>query len=150
MSAAGSIQDSQLGLTQAELIILRQEREIVAAQEASRQGQSQSRNERSTMAEPRGRGTGRTSQASSTRGNSAASSSAARRVRLDSTSLSRIQNALENFMRQLTSRIEQVCFAFLLCASSLNRVYSWKKPPQQQCKKTREKQPPPLPKPTLK
>lgn len=108
MSAAGYSQDSQLGLTQAELIILRQEREIVAAQEASRQSQSQSRNDRSTMTEPRGRGTGRNSQASSTRGNSAASSSAARRVRLDSTSLSRIQNALENFMRQLTSRIEQV------------------------------------------
>lgn len=119
MSAAGYSQDSQLGLTQAELIILRQEREIVAAQEASRQGQSQSRNERSTMADPRGRGTGRTSQASSTRGNSAASSSAARRVRLDSTSLSRIQNALENFMRQLTSRIEQVRFTIFNSASVL-------------------------------
>lgn len=107
--SAGYSQDSQLGLTQAELIILRQEREIVAAQEA-RIAQSQSRTERSTMAEPRGRGTGRNSQASSTRGNSAASSSAARRVPLDSNSLGRIQNALENLMRTITERIQQVRF----------------------------------------
>lgn len=118
MSTA-SYSQAELGLTQAEIIILRQEREIVQAHEA-RQNQGSSRTERSTMAEPRGRGTGRNSQASSTRGNSAASSSAARRVPLDSTSLGRIQSALENMMRTMTNRIQQVCFVLPFCTLSAN------------------------------
>lgn len=125
MSAARHPQTSRFphvqGLTQAEIVILNQESEIIRAQEA-RQGQSQGRNERSTMAESRGRGTGRTSQASSTRGNSAASSSTARRFQLDSTSLSHIQDALDNVIRRMTNRIDEVGLTLSCCTSSANLI----------------------------
>lgn len=126
MSTAERSIDTQLGLTQSELVILRQEREIIAAQGA-RDSQSQSRSERSTMAESRGRGTGRASQASSTRATSTVSSSAARVATLDQNSLNRIHNALENFMHNIQVRLQQVRFVVSTQICPLTLHSSWKK-----------------------
>ena len=96
MSVAGSIPDTNLGLTQSELLILRQQTEIA----------SQSRTAGSTM--DRGRGTSRLSQPSSRAASAASSHSIQGRITMDSTSLGRIEAALQNLMRQISARIEQV------------------------------------------
>lgn len=101
MSAAGStISESQLGLTQSELLLLRQQTEVAL----------QSRSQGTTMAE-RGRGTSRHSQPSS-RAASAASShgSMQGRITLGSTDLSRITQSMDNVARQMQTRYQQVRF----------------------------------------
>jgi len=96
MSTAGSIPDSQLGLTQSELMILRQTQEVAA--QASRAG--------STAMADRGRGTSRASQPSSRAASAASSHSIQGRITMDSTSLGRIENALTNMARAIQARIE--------------------------------------------
>lgn len=99
MSAAGStISEGQLGLTQSELLILRQQTEVAL----------QSRSQGSAMAE-RGRGTSRHSQPSS-RAASAASShgSMQGRITLGSTDLSRITQSMDTVVRQMQTRYQQV------------------------------------------
>lgn len=88
MSTAGSIPDSQLGLTQAEMMILRQTQEVAA------QG--------------RGRESPRPSQPSSRAPSAASSAHSIGRITMDSTSLIRIENALNNMARGIQARIEQV------------------------------------------
>ena len=97
MSTAGSISDSQLGLTQSELMILRQTQEVAA----------QSRAGSATMPD-RGRGTSRHSQPSSRAASAASSHSIQGRITMDSTSLGRIENALNSLVRQIQARIEHV------------------------------------------
>lgn len=97
MSTAGSIPDTSIGLTQSELLILRQQSEIAA----------QSRAGGSAMPE-RGRGTSRHSQPSSRAASAASSHSLQGRITMDSNSLGRIDGALTNLIRQIQTRIEQV------------------------------------------
>ena len=97
MSAAGSIPDTNLGLTQSELLILRQQTEIATQSRAG-----------TTVVMDRGRGTSRHSQPSSRAASAASSHSIQGRITLDSNSLGRIELALQNLMRQISSRIEQV------------------------------------------
>lgn len=97
MSAAGSIPDTNLGLTQSELLILRQQTEIATQSRAG-----------TTVAMDRGRGTSRHSQPSSRAASAASSHSIQGRITMDSNSLGRIEQALQNLMRQISARIEQV------------------------------------------
>lgn len=96
MSAAGSIPDTNLGLTQSELLILRQQTEIATQSRAG------------TTVMDRGRGTSRHSQPSSRAASAASSHSIQGRITMDSNSLGRIEQALQNLMRQISARIEQV------------------------------------------
>lgn len=97
MSTVGSIPDTIIGLTQSELLILRQQTEIAA----------QSRAGGSAMPE-RGRGTSRHSQPSSRAASAASSNSLQGRITMDSNSLSRIEGALSNLVHQIETRISQV------------------------------------------
>jgi len=56
----------------------------------------------------RGRGTSRHSQPSSRAASAASSHSIQGRITMDSTSLGRIENALNNMVRQIQARIEHV------------------------------------------
>lgn len=96
MSTAGSIPESQLGFTQSELLILRQSQEVAA----------QSRAGSATMAD-RGRGTSRQSGPSSRATSAASSHSLQGRITMDSNSLGRIENALNNMVRAIASRLQQ-------------------------------------------
>jgi len=98
MSAPQSVADSVLGLTQAELILFRQQQQIAAQQRSHAGG----------TVEERGRGTSRHSQ-SSTRATSAASSQGVTgRIMLDSNSLQNLSIHLDNIMRQIHRQIETV------------------------------------------
>lgn len=96
-SARGSIPDTELGLTQGELQLLRtQQQAMLMAQQRS-------------APSDRGRGTSRHSQPSS-RAASAASSTGAggNRVILDARYLQALQTHLDNVMRQIEQRINDV------------------------------------------
>ena len=96
MSRASSVPDSQLGFTEAEMLILRQSNEIA---EQTRAG--------SAMGD-RGRGTSRHSQPSSRAASAASSHSIQGRIAMDPASLVRIENALTSMMRGIQARIQHV------------------------------------------
>lgn len=93
-----SIQDTSLGLTAAELQLLRQQQQVMAQ-----------RSHQDSRAAERGRGTSRHSQPSS-RGASAASSQAGQRILLDQQSLRALQVHLDSVLRAIENRISEVCF----------------------------------------
>lgn len=109
-SATASIPETSLGLTQSELIILRQANEVATQQ--SRAGSA-------AMAD-RGRGTSRHSQPSSRNASAASSHSIQGRIPLDSNNLARIENALSGLIRQIQDRISYVSHAISLMLLSTN------------------------------
>ena len=96
MSAPQSVADSVLGLTQSELLTLRQQQQILA--QRSHQGGMTDR----------GRGTSRQSQPSSRAVSAASSQSVPGRILLDPHSLQALYAHLENVMRGIQRRIEEV------------------------------------------
>lgn len=98
MSATQSIADTALGLTAAEVQILRTQQQTIA--QRAHQG----------AAAERGRGTSRHSQQPNSRAASAASSQSLQgRVLLDPRSLQNLQVHLENVVRSVEGRIDEVC-----------------------------------------
>lgn len=102
MSAAQSIADTALGLTAAELQILRQQQQSI--QQRAHQG----------APADRGRGTSRHSQPSSRAASAASSQSLQGRVLLDPRSLQNLQAHLENVVRSVELRIDDVMPLLLL------------------------------------
>jgi hypothetical protein len=102
MSATQSIADTALGLTAAELQILRTQQQNIA--QRAHQG----------AAADRGRGTSRHSQPSSRAASAASSQSLQGRVLLDPRSLQNLQVHLENVVRSVESRIDDVISLLLL------------------------------------
>lgn len=98
VSAPQSVADSVLGLTQAELLTLRQQQQILA--QRSHQG--------GAMTADRGRGHSRQSQPSSRAVSAASSQSMPGRILLDPHSLQTLHAHLENVMRTIQRRIEEV------------------------------------------
>jgi len=96
MSAPQSVADSVLGLTQSELLALRHQQQVLAQ-----------RSHPGGMAD-RGRGTSRTSQPSSRAASAASSQSIPGRILLDPHSLQALYGHLENVMRGIQGRIEQL------------------------------------------
>ena len=97
MSATQSIADTALGFTAAELQIFRQQQQILAQ-----------RSHQDTAA-ARGRGTNRHSQPSSRAASAASSNQSIQgRVLLDPRSLQNLQIHLENIIRQVEGRVDDV------------------------------------------
>ena len=96
-SAPNLIADTTLGLTPAELQILRQQQQVLLQQRQREEVAS------------RGRGTSRHSSNPSSRAASAASSGGQGRVLLDPRSLSALQTHFDSIMRSIENRIGQVC-----------------------------------------
>lgn len=96
MSQSLPVPENSLGLTQSELVILRQTTEVAL----------RTRSQGSAMPE-RGRGNSRHSQPSS-RAASASSNQSMQRVTLDSNSIGRVEQALDNMMRGIQARIQEV------------------------------------------
>lgn len=104
MSVSASIPDTSLGLTSSEIQILRQQQQLVLQGGHTGGGVT------------RGRGTGRTSNASS-RAASAASSHG--RLLLDPMSLRALSHQLDNLQEQIRNRLDYVCsFFFPSCQDS--------------------------------
>ncbi len=97
MSAPQSVSESALGLTQSELHLLRHHTQVLA--QRSHQGGG--------MAD-RGRGTSRQSQPSSRAASAASSQSVPGRIVLDPHSLQNLYLHLDNVLRTIQRRIEQV------------------------------------------
>lgn len=96
MSASQSVADS-LGLTQSELVLIRQQQQIMA--QRSHQGGGVA---------DRGRGTSRQSQPSSRAASAASSQSVSGRIMLDPHSLQTLSAHLDNVLRTIQRRIQQV------------------------------------------
>ena len=97
MSAPHSVADSALGLTPAEVIILRQQQQLLAAQRSHQGGMPD-----------RGRGTSRQSQPSSRAVSAASSQSVPGRIVLDPRSLESLYTHLDNVLRSIQRRIGEV------------------------------------------
>lgn len=97
MSASQTIADTALGLTAAELQILRTQQQTIA--QRGHQG----------AAADRGRGPSRHSQPSSRAASAASSQSLQGRILLDPRSLHNLQVHLENVARAVEGRIDEVC-----------------------------------------
>lgn len=97
MSAPVSISDTQLGLTQSELLLFRHHQQLIAQQPA----------QRGVMVE-RGRGTSRHSQPSSRAASAASSQSVPGRIVLDPRSLSNLSASLDNLLISVQRRIQEV------------------------------------------
>jgi hypothetical protein len=97
MSAPQSIADTALGLTAAEVQILRTQQQTIA--QRGHQG----------AAADRGRGASRHSQPSSRAASAASSQSLQGRILLDPRSLHNLQVHLENVVRAAEGRIDEVC-----------------------------------------
>lgn len=91
-----SVADTELGLTQGEIQLLRRQQEVMA--QRSHQGGNPDR----------GRGTSRHSQPSSRAASAASSTGPHNRVILDPRHLSALQTHLDNVMRQINTRINEV------------------------------------------
>ena len=96
MSAPRSIADTELGLTQGEIQLLRRQQEVMA--QRSHQGGDPGR----------GRGTSRHSQPSSRNASAASSTGQTNRIILSSQHLQALNTHLDNVMRQIGSRINEV------------------------------------------
>lgn len=96
MSAPQSVADSVLGLTQSELLLFRQQQQILA--QRSHQGGMPDR----------GRGTSRQSQPSSRAASAASSQGVPGRIMLDPNSLQSLYLHLDNVMRSIQRRIGEV------------------------------------------
>ncbi|KIX10119.1 uncharacterized protein Z518_01200 [Rhinocladiella mackenziei CBS 650.93] len=96
MSAPQSVADSVLGLTQSELLLFRQQQQILAQQ--SHQGGMRDR----------GRGTSRQSQPSSRAASAASSQGVPGRIMLDPHSLQTLSLHLENVLRNIQRRIGEL------------------------------------------
>jgi hypothetical protein len=96
MSATRSVPDTELGLTQGEIQLLRRHQEVMA--QRSHQGGNTDR----------GRGTSRHSQPSSRAASAASSTGPTNRIILDSRHLQALQTHLDNVMRQIGTRINEV------------------------------------------
>ena len=101
-----SVADTELGLTQGEIQLLRRQQEVMA--QRSHQGGTPDR----------GRGTSRHSQPSSRAASAASSTGPPNRVILDPRHLSALQTHLDNVMRQIGTRINEVCYS---CVSPCSR-----------------------------
>jgi hypothetical protein len=99
MSAPQSVADSVLGLTQAELLLFRQQQQIAAQ-----------RSHASGTVHDRGRGTSRQSQPSSRAASAASSQGVPGRIMLDPHSLQNLYLHIDNLMRTIQSRIDTVRF----------------------------------------
>ncbi|EXJ83807.1 hypothetical protein A1O1_07434 [Capronia coronata CBS 617.96] len=97
MSAPQSVSDSVLGLTQAELYLLRQQQQILAQ-----------RSHQSGGMPDRGRGSSRQSQPSSRAASAASSQGVPGRIMLDPHSLQALHLQLDNLMRSIQRRIGQL------------------------------------------
>ena len=96
MSAPQSVADSVLGLTQAEVLLLRHQQQILA--QRSHQGGMPDR----------GRGTSRQSQPSSRAASAASSQGVPGRIVLDPRSLESLYLHLDNVLRNIQRRIGEV------------------------------------------
>lgn len=105
MSAAGSVPDTDNSLgnfTQAELLFMRQQQELITQQ-------SQTASQRSATMPDRGRGTSRHSQPSSRDASRASSNnSVPGRIPLDSPSLARLYSHLDSLIRSIQIRMDYV------------------------------------------
>ncbi|KAG9783084.1 hypothetical protein KCU88_g3193, partial [Aureobasidium melanogenum] len=97
MSAPQSVADSVLGLTQSELLLFRQQQQVLAQRSHTGGG----------MAD-RGRGTSRDSQPSSRAASAASSQGVTGRIMLDPHSLQTLSLHLDNLMRSIQRRIGEL------------------------------------------
>lgn len=111
MSAPQSVADSVLGLTQSELLLFRQQQQILA--QRSHQGGGMS---------DRGRGTSRQSQPSSRAASAASSQGVPGRIMLDAHSLQNLYLHLDNLQRTIQRRIQQVGLQYLFLSSPADDI----------------------------
>lgn len=100
-SIRSSIPDTELGLTQGEIQLLRTQQQLMA--QRSHQNPNSER----------GRGNSRVSQPSSRAASAASSTGPGNRVILDPRHLQALQTHLDNVMRSINSRITEVSFPIL-------------------------------------